>query len=81
MSQTQKQYIDRIQWHGIRESEGGIAQQIGMGGVQGFAGLTAAVRKGDLRERMLKQQADQFAAGISGRAQYANLNLFHQRSV
>ena len=66
MGRAQEQDVDALQVDPVRKHERRVAHETGMMLRHGFAGLALRMDPGDLRLRVVHQDADQFAGGVSG---------------
>ena len=66
MGRAQEQDVDALQVDPVRKHERRVAHKTGMMLRHGFAGLALRMDPGDLRLRVVHQDADQFAGGVSG---------------
>ena len=71
---TKEKDVDTVQVHDVREYEVRIADEAGMVLRHGLAHLALRMDPGNLRRRMVHQQADQFTGRIAGASDDAYLD-------
>lgn len=74
MAETEEYHIHLIEGHGVGETQVGIAQEALVHVGHEVACIALAVGKDDFRLRMVHQEADEFATGISGSTKYSYFN-------
>ena len=76
MCRTEEQHVDGPEVVRVAEPHAGVALQSSVHLREAVARVRSAVDEGDLRLRMVHQQADQFAGGVPGASDDADPDHF-----